>query len=146
MDKGARSIQPKILIAVIWVCLAAVFAPLSSVLATTTNLPPRPTPSANVPAGDSYILLHTDAAPSGAWSIVEWKDAAGDWHVVDGWQGTLDEGGVKRWWVAPTDRGKGPFRWVVYERPGGHVWGTSAEFMLPTRNHWTTVIKVPAMP
>jgi hypothetical protein len=144
VDKDTRSIQPVLLITVIGVCLAAVFAPLSSVFAATVGLPPRPTPDVNVPASDSYILLRAAAAPSGAWSVVEWKDAAGNWHVVDGWQGALDEDGVKTWWVAPIDRGKWPFRWVVYDRPGGHVWGTSAEFMLPTRNHWTTVIKVPA--
>jgi hypothetical protein len=146
VDKGTRSIRPKTLIAVIGLCLAAVFAPLSSVLAAPADLPPRPVPGGNGPSGDSYILLHAAAAPAGAWSVVEWKDAAGHWHVVEGWQGTLDQDGAQKWWVAPPDRGKWPFHWVVYDRPGGHVWGTSVEFMLPTRNHWTTVIKVPAAP
>jgi hypothetical protein len=38
---------------------------------------------------------------------------------MDGWQGTLDEGDQKMWWLAPDLFGKGPFRWLVYQSTRG---------------------------
>lgn len=70
------------------------------------------------------------------WTVIQWQDAAGNWHTVEGWQGTLDEmvntEGVKTWWVARPEWGKGPFRWMVYERRGGRLLAPSAPFKLPS--------------
>jgi hypothetical protein len=82
------------------------------------------------PAG-AFIALQVQSAPAGVWTIVQWQDSAGGWHDVDGWQGTLDEGDQKMWWLAADLFGKGPFRWMVYQGPGGPVWGVSESFSLP---------------
>lgn len=74
------------------------------------------------------------------WTGVQWQDAHGNWHDVEGWQGALDgvsvdeSGSVvgrKTWWVAGADLGKGPFRWQVTRGEGGGVLVTSAPFNLP---------------
>jgi hypothetical protein len=73
-------------------------------------------------------------------TVVQWQDAWGDWHDVEGWRGTLDgvsadvSGkivGHKTWWVAAKDLGKGPFRWQVYRCENGKLLATSAPFYLP---------------
>jgi hypothetical protein len=72
------------------------------------------------------------------WTVVQWRDARGDWHSVDGWRGTLDKimstVGRKIWWVYRRDLGKGPFRWLVYDRAGGKLQATSQPFNLPGRS------------
>jgi len=69
------------------------------------------------------------------WTTVQWQDAQGQWHDVEGWQGTLDEVqngvGKKVWWVAEKDLGAGPFRWTVYRREGGEQLAESEPFYLP---------------
>lgn len=51
---------------------------------------------------------------------------------MDGWQGTLDEGDQKMWWLAPDLFGKGLFRWVVYQSTRGEkLLVTSDPFYLP---------------
>jgi hypothetical protein len=50
---------------------------------------------------------------------------------MDGWQGTLDEGDQKMWWLAPDLFGKGPFRWLVYQGERGNLLATSDPFYLP---------------
>jgi len=59
----------------------------------------------------------------------------GDWHDVEGWQGTLDEVndgvGKKVWWVVKSDLGKGPFRWMIYQGQGGRPLAQSEPFYLP---------------
>ena len=65
------------------------------------------------------------------WTGVQWQDAAGGWHDVDGWQGGLDDNSTKTWWVAPRDFGTGPFRWVVYRGRCGAIAGASSSFKLP---------------
>ena len=45
----------------------------------------------------------------GEWSAVQWQDVNGDWHNVDGWRGTLDEWGTRRWWVASMAKRGFPF-------------------------------------
>lgn len=77
------------------------------------------------------IILLAPGAPSTAWTVVEWQDARGQWQTVAGWQGGLDADGHKTWRVAPASFGTGPFRWVVYVKPGGAVWAVSAAFQLP---------------
>lgn len=115
------------------------------------DLPPRPTveptptsePSENERRPGATIELHAPAAPADTWTVVQWRDAQGDWHDVDGWQGYLDDGeGVKRWWVAPADFQTGPFRWVLAETRGGEVQETSVAFDLPQRSHQVVVVVI----
>lgn len=117
-------------------------------------LPPRPTvapsPTPTVHATDddddspragATIELQASTAPAPTWTVVQWQDAQGDWHDVEGWQGTLDDG-VKRWWVAPADFRTGPFRWRIYAEKGGDVWGTSDWFDLPASSYEVVTVTV----
>jgi hypothetical protein len=86
------------------------------------------------------------------WTVIQWQDAWGNWHDVEGWRGTLDgvsiteSGGdedvvgLKTWWVAESDLGKGPFRWVIYQNEGGQLIGTSEPFQLPNFNGGATTV------
>ncbi len=103
------------------------------------GLPPRETP---VPTrspesdrhdspGGAHIALRVPSAPAGVWTVVQWQDSAGGWHDVDGWQGTLDAGDQKTWWLGPNLFGEGPFRWLVYRDDRARLLATSASFYLP---------------
>lgn len=110
-------------------------------------LPPRPVPPLATPApklSAGAIELHVTAAQTGLWTVVQWQDNLGDWHDVEGWQGTLDEGDVKVWWVARADLGKGPFRWLVTQ--GGELVATSEAFYLPGSAGETTRVSVSLAP
>ena len=122
--------------------------------AATAALPPRPTPvpspeparpPARVPVGGHVELQvlwgEWPAQPDQAWTVVQWQDSFGGWHDVDGWQGTFDAGATKSWWVAPADRGKGPFRWVVYDARAGKMLAASEPFHLP-RGDETVLVSV----
>ncbi len=110
---------------------------------TVTALPPRPTPiptataaatpGPSSPAGGA-IRLRVEGATADMWTMIEWQDAAGGWHLVEGWQGTLEVDHTKSWWVAASDFGRGPFRWVVADRRGGEPRGFSSAFNLPISN------------
>ncbi len=104
--------------------------------------PPRPAPpgatielQAHFPATWPWDEAHWQSV----WTVVQWQDGLGEWHDVEGWQGTPDDvtvdGGEvtarKRWWVAEADLGKGPFRWVACAGRGGRRLGTSKLFDLP---------------
>jgi hypothetical protein len=106
------------------------------------GLPPRVTPTPRPSGGDdddkddqpvgAHIVLHVPSAPAGVWTIVQWQDSAGGWHDIDGWQGTLDEGDQKMWWLGPGLFGKGPFRWLVYQSTSGEkLLAASESFYLP---------------
>ena len=103
------------------------------------GLPPRETPvPTRPPAGGrhdslsgAYIVLRAPSAPAGAWTVVQWQDTAGNWHDVDGWQGTLEAGDQKMWWLAPDLFGKGPFRWLIYRGDRARLLAASAPFYLP---------------
>lgn len=88
----------------------------------------RPEPDESLGA---YIELHVVSAPAGAWAVVQWQDSVGNWHNVDGWQNALATGKNIRWWVAPKDFGRGPFRWAVTESPGECLLAVSSPFTLP---------------
>jgi hypothetical protein len=124
-------------------------------------LPPRPTPppvqpgsppvpgSSEGPRSGPFIILVVDwANPAGdlasrwqqLWTVVEWVDAQGQWHLVEGWQGNLDEPYRKIWGVSEKDLGKGPFHWVVLDRQGGEVVGVSAPFYLPRAPNDSTIV------
>ena len=124
-------------------------------------LPPLPQSSGrrSQPAG-CYIRLRVQFPPAWPWAqvhwqelwtAVQWQDAGGRWHVVEGWQGGLDgvrlgDGdpptGEKTWWVAADDMDAGPFRWVVYRARGGRLLATSETFYLPRSIGATTTVVV----
>ena len=96
-------------------------------------------PAISRPAGD-YIELHIYGNPSpNLWTVVQWQHPDGPWRDVEGWQGQPDgvtiiggqPVGKKKWWVSKTDFGKGPFRWIVYDTPGGRRLAQSGPFHLP---------------
>jgi hypothetical protein len=81
------------------------------------------------------------------WTAVQWQDRWGVWHDVWGWQGTLDEMlsgevGAKVWWVAKSDLGKGPFRWLVYGSKSGSLVDWSEPFYLPATSGEGLIITV----
>ncbi len=79
----------------------------------------------------SAIQLHAVGAPATAWTMVQWQDALGSWHDVDGWQGDFDPDGYKTWRFPRQHFGTGPFRWRVFTSKGGPLWGVSEPFRLP---------------
>ena len=80
------------------------------------------------------------------WAMVQWQDALGDWHDVDGWRGLAEANGRQIWWVAKVDRGTGPFRWQVYEAADQRLMGISAPFYLPAQAGGNLVIEVVLTP
>lgn len=141
------------------IALATLLALLQANGATaTSDLPPRPTviPGTNVPGSDlssnpakdgGRIQLHAQFSQAwpwnelhwqSLWTVVQWYDADGNWHVVDGWQGNLDTieqkeagwVGQKEWWAGAEILGSGPYRWLVY-RQDGQLLATSDAFALP---------------
>lgn len=113
-------------------------------------LPPRPEDDAKEDDQDqtddsdeeagAYLELQVQAAPPAAWSIVQWQDNTGNWHKVEGWQGTLDPQGIRRWWVAPKDFNTGPFRWLLTAGPQGEQLAASQPFTLPAFPHETRYV------
>jgi hypothetical protein len=137
------------------------------VRASSPNLlPPLPTlpPAAKGPPPRASIELHArfpQAWPWGTvhwqelWTVVQWQDAWGGWHDVEGWRGELDEVatgdegevvGHKTWWVAKSDLGTGPFRWLVYEGRQGRRLATSVPFDLPDTRGRTERVEVSLAP
>ena len=131
--------------------------PVSTVEAGA-GLPNRDTPTPKTSSDDSdddkddkpigaSIELHVQNlqvqnATAGVWSVIQWQDSAGNWHNVDGWQGTLDANGFRYWWVAQKDFGTGPFRWLVTQSQDGPMLGKSAPFNLPLKANEIKQIKV----
>jgi hypothetical protein len=131
-------------------------------------LPPRPTvpPTPTIPlapessAAGAQIQLQAQFPASwpwqtthwqDLWTVVQWQDAHGAWHVVEGWQGTLDtveidaDGtvtGYKTWWVGEEILGQGPLRWQVYGSNGGSLLATSEPFHLPSASRITLPVNV----
>jgi hypothetical protein len=133
------------------VLMLSVLSPTSS---TVQALPPRPTPvltmtPTSLPLPDTrqggLIELRVQPAQSSVWTIIQWQGANGQWHDVDGWQGTLT-GDRQLWWVAPADLGKGPFRWQVYQSRGGKLLAESKPFSLPGLNRETVYSEVTLTP
>lgn len=119
------------------------------------TLPPREPPQSTSDKGDhtdnkqslgAYIELQIQPSQVGLWTIVQWQDSAGEWRDVEGWRGNLDEGGKKKWQVAAKDFGKGPFRWIVTERPSGPLLATSDPFNLPAHANEVMQIEVSLRP
>ena len=120
--------------------------------ATVSALPPRPSPSPTpivelaASAPGALIKLNVQPAVQPAlWTVVQWQDRLGGWHDVEGWRGTLDEissGVGKVWWVARANFDTGPFRWVIYQSPGGKLLAASEAFQLPRYENTMVVIEV----
>lgn len=123
------------------------------------DLPPRPTaaptatplPDNDTDNGDgalqgATITLMVENPPPQAWTAVQWQDAFGEWHDVEGWRGRLDDGAgdAKIWWVAPKDFDTGPFRWQVYEQVEGALVASSDAFMLPAEAGAVVLVEVTA--
>ena len=146
---------------------AGVFALLVAALliwparAVRADLPPRPTPQPAPPeaglAGVAPIELRVRFVREEQarrwqelWTVVEWQDAFGGWHDVEGWRGTLDEivdgEGRKVWWVYQRDLGTGPFRWTVYRSPAGRLLAHSEPFHLPGAAGQTVTVNVALRP
>ncbi|MBN2004015.1 MAG: hypothetical protein JXA21_11730 [Anaerolineae bacterium] len=126
-------------------------------LTPTPTLIPTPTPQVvNTSPGASGSLLElavraSDQAMSrynwkAMWTVVQWQDADATWHDVEGWRDVLDTidatGGSKRWSVPDSLFGRGPFRWLVYDREGGVLLATSATYQLPTAGGQTVRVEV----
>lgn len=119
---------------------------------TDSDLPPRPIPPAEPasiepvePAPENErlpknegakIVLHLPAEAY-TWTLVQWQDAAGRWHNVDGWRGypTWDEQNQKwvvEWWIARENFSEGPFRWIgTADETQQRRLFTTATFILP---------------
>lgn len=115
------------------------------------GLPPRPEPTAtpqpkSVTGGK--IILQTSGLPigsEGVWTAVQWQDPyTGKWHLVEGWQGTLEWDGSQTWWVGSADLGTGPFRWVIYAEKEGDELVISDSFNLPKKPGQTVLVTVPS--
>ena len=120
---------------------------VSIVRAAPAALPPRPEPTKSPSTSiGAYIQLQLTTNQLMLWTVVQWQDALGGWHDVEGWRGTLDSIdngiGYKTWWVASSDFGKGPFRWAVYPSPDARLLATSAPFNLPGAAKEKIVVEV----
>jgi len=134
------------LLIVIWGASLAQAAP--------SALPPRPTPATptSVPvqaftsSGWAVIELQVQPTQADRWTVVQWQDALGGWHDVEGWRGALDEVsngvGKKKWWVARPNFDTGPFRWVIYQNQGGKLLAASESFRLPPYENLAVVVEV----
>lgn len=78
------------------------------------------------------IVLKVQPPLESLQSVVQWQDSQGDWHDVDGWRGSVDNG-TTVWWVEEKDFETGPFRWALYEKTEGKVIAVSHSFYLPNR-------------
>jgi hypothetical protein len=116
---------------------------------TNGGLPPRPTPAPTAvprPTGERIQLQlenEVDEIPPSLWTVVEWQDpTTGDWHIVEGWRGTLDTPTTQTWWVGSELFGAGPFRWQLYAYEDGGLLATSNSFYLPERAGRMVVVNV----
>lgn len=119
------------------------------------DLPVRPPTATPEPKGDNdksdgaRIMLLAQGRDYSEiddwWAVVQWQDAAGVWHDVEGWQGNFNAQHQVSWRIAPKDFGTGPFRWTVFESHGRiNVVTVSEEFWLPVASGRTMEIVISA--
>jgi hypothetical protein len=96
-----------------------------------TFIADKPPPRGDGESQGAFIELEIEPTVAEWWTVIQWQDGSGGWHVVEGWQSPLEAGGYQRWWIAPKDFGTGPFRWVITKEPGGPPLFTSPSFNLP---------------
>ncbi|MEW5989260.1 MAG: hypothetical protein AB1791_21755 [Chloroflexota bacterium] len=112
-------------------------SPLPPPAPTPAPLPTSPAPTAELlypTLTGAFIELTVEPMRPDLWTRIQWQDAFGDWHDVDGWQGTFLEDGRVLWYVGADHLGTGPFRWLVYASQGGDWLGVSQPFALPSRS------------
>lgn len=96
----------------------------------------------------AHITAYISGLPVNSWLVVQWQDAAGAWHTVQGWQGNASslyaDGELngwtptgtgtlfQQWSVVRANYGQGPFHWAVYSAPNGALLAVSPTFTLPT--------------
>lgn len=126
--------------------------PAQTLVAPATGSPSVPGPSlpetSTQVAGEfvryltsgGFIRLVVEPALPGLWSQVQWRDTAGRWHDVDGWQGGYTRNNEVLWWVSQKDLGTGPYRWLIAAGPGGPVLAYSDPFLVPDRRGEQTTI------
>jgi hypothetical protein len=114
----------------------------------TDTPPPASTPVFVAPTAKegAYIELRLSSMQSGLWTVVQWQDALGVWHDVEGWQSIIDEAGRVQWWLGPENFGSGPFRWQVYQSIGSELLATSQSFDLPHAARQWVVVEVASNP
>ena len=107
-----------------------------------------PTPTTQPVAVGALIELRVRCSAQGCRggprisTVVQWQDGAGAWHDVLGWQGPLDEGWRRVWWVAEKDLGTGPFRWLILPACGCGEIAVSEPFYLPPKPGETAYVEV----
>lgn len=117
--------------AVIPVETAAGRSPAAYPSARPTMQPlPTSAPRTPVDAPGGRIHLLPDAKADGLRAVVQWQGGDGRWYDVDGWRSVLTDAATE-WWVAPSDFGKGPFRWAAHRAGETQPALTSASFILP---------------
>jgi hypothetical protein len=117
--------------------------PRAPSLPSATASPSAPTPINPTTRGANIVLWVELGSTEGMeqewhrlWTVVQWQDACGEWHDVEGWRGTPDgfSNGMawKGWWVSSQHLGQGPFRWLIYPQEGAPAI-VSESFFLPSR-------------
>jgi hypothetical protein len=96
------------------------------------------------PAGGAITLRAYPVEPD-YWTAVEWQDAQGGWHIVEGWQAPFDDQNQVAWGVGTDNLGKGPFRWAIYQGQGGPLVATSESFYLPASTGEAVGVQIPLL-
>ena len=121
-------IQTKRFFLVLAISLAALLSAPTLALAA---LPPRPEAPSYLDG--ATITLYLQDATQEMWTSMQWQDAWGDWHDVDGWRGHFNPHSQVMWWVGSENLGTGPYRWLAYESEDGKLLAESEPFDLPAR-------------
>jgi hypothetical protein len=100
------------------------------------TLAPLPTLGARMMG--AHIELRAPEA-AGLRAVVQWQSGDGAWHDVDGWRSEL-RGEPVIWWTAPSDFGKGPFRWAAYGDDRVQPRFASESFRLPNNHGDRTIV------
>lgn len=131
------------------------------------ELPPRTTPDPGVTTSTDFgnsdgTRIHLEGIfastwpwdrvhwQQGLWHTIEWMDAAGVWHMVDGWQGQYDTVfqesdhwiGRKELWAASDHLGSGPYRAQIYDAGSGRLLNRSEQFYLPTETGSIVTVRI----
>lgn len=127
----------------IFVITAMLFLTIGAGIMAPAALPPRPTP-APAATGDKggIIELQIEGMTTPLWTEVEWQGGNGQWHLVDGWRGTIEPERPLQWWVGAENLGEEAFRWQIYDAKGGALLATSETFDLPVANRQTVSVQV----
>lgn len=151
-NTGGATLEASPAVSPTWTRVAPpTFTPTPSLPAVTPSPPPTVTPAAPLPRDGATIWLRVQGSADdprwqNLWAVVQWQDALGGWHDVEGWRGTLDEivagEGRKVWWLPADLFGAGPFRWLVYAQPEGALLATSEAFHLPDSTGRVEIVTV----